>query len=1038
MRAARGWLPTRLSPDRQILELADLAGHSLAEPFLSQSIEGARLSPTGLASAWVPADELEPWSTAVGPAGFLLHTARCGSTLLSHLLQAAGCNVINESMVVSDLLVAEQGLDPACSPSAAARLLPVVVAQFGGDVQDPVRPLVVKLTGWDSGRCAALLRRWPSVPVIGVTREPVGVITSQLQRAPDYRDRLFETDEVLRAWFDRLPVQGPYNALQLYAAVWAVAVDALLDLGRRAVVFDYDDLRAAPYEVLQMTLEHLAVPGTCVPPRSAVAALAGVDAWDHRRAKAWAPSTRAPTSARTRGRVLEAVGIDRERARIRAVRRPGPGLSNDVPSPSPSVGGGSDVRLTGPLEVTLLPRPELLEAYRLLADVPPGPAALVTDRLVDGFGDEARGLGARGVTEAEHLAALGAVAIAVHDDVGDEVADVPRPVGRATELYRLVAAEGGGEPAFLRGEELARAVGYPLEELHRADDDATGMVGLGNPFALGAIPAGARVLDVGCGAGTDLRLAARRVGMDGIAVGLDRVGDMLGVADRAARATGTPLALVQGDVDALPLAGASFDFVVANGVLAMARDKASTLAEIARVLRPGGWLHLADQLWEGTGGSDAVQCWNAALVGAPMRARWEDLICGVGFDEVEWSAPVRPFAPTFGAGDLTVRTVRARRVGTPAQSLPPLPPAHPARLFSPGPDPDADRPDLDRVLVHHPNASIAHVGGEALLWGPPWRSPGLLSPTATLLWRATETPVTVGDVVADLEDVFGLPPLVAQAQSLAFARELGCSGHLVGADPLPPAAELPYLSPLVGLHPPGRGPLVISPLVADRDQVVTEVGGGRALACVPRWSATEDGCFTAPSDNSDHLGLRLAVVEDGADVLLLSDLGVPLWRGTDHHAALEALATAAAALERRAAHVSFRLHALLLDEGVVLLQPEFAFAWFDGPPPVPGVRLAPVDVAGVDADLQAHVAGDIQPIRAVVFARAPGSEGAWTRGTWAWALALAAVAVDVGCPLDQEQVIAVVLGLLGQVPTVAATGFRRDALAEALSALPPG
>ncbi|MBI4460767.1 MAG: methyltransferase domain-containing protein, partial [Acidobacteria bacterium] len=119
--------------------------------------------------------------------------------------------------------------------------------------------------------------------------------------------------------------------------------------------------------------------------------------------------------------------------------------------------------------------------------------------------------------------------------------------------------------------------------------------GIGNPHAIGTVAPGETVVDIGCGAGMDLLLAARRIGPQGRAIGIDMTDAMIERASRAARLAGlSNVELRKGDATALPLADASVDVVISNGVLNLVPEKENAFREIVRVLRPGGRLQIAD------------------------------------------------------------------------------------------------------------------------------------------------------------------------------------------------------------------------------------------------------------------------------------------------------------------------------------------------------------------------------------------------------------------------------------------------------------
>ena len=163
--------------------------------------------------------------------------------------------------------------------------------------------------------------------------------------------------------------------------------------------------------------------------------------------------------------------------------------------------------------------------------------------------------------------------------------------------YSRVATAPEGEFHFHRGAAYAEAhLGYDPLELSRLPPSAVeSFAGVGNPLRIEGIPAGATVVDVGCGAGMDLLLAARVVGPRGRAIGIDMTDGMLRKAEAGASAAGLAhVELRQGDALELPVESASADFVLSNGVLNLAPDKRRAFAEVLRVLRPGGRFLYAD------------------------------------------------------------------------------------------------------------------------------------------------------------------------------------------------------------------------------------------------------------------------------------------------------------------------------------------------------------------------------------------------------------------------------------------------------------
>lgn len=164
-------------------------------------------------------------------------------------------------------------------------------------------------------------------------------------------------------------------------------------------------------------------------------------------------------------------------------------------------------------------------------------------------------------------------------------------------MYARVAAEPHGEFHFHRGPQYAATMlGYDAAQLAALPSEVTSsFAGVGNPHAIGRIPAGATVVDVGCGAGTDLLLAARQTGPSGRAIGVDMTDAMRRRASAGAAACGLAHVVVSdGEATRLPVDDRSVDAVISNGVLNLVPDKTRAVAEIARVLKPGGRVQIAD------------------------------------------------------------------------------------------------------------------------------------------------------------------------------------------------------------------------------------------------------------------------------------------------------------------------------------------------------------------------------------------------------------------------------------------------------------
>jgi SAM-dependent methyltransferase len=166
------------------------------------------------------------------------------------------------------------------------------------------------------------------------------------------------------------------------------------------------------------------------------------------------------------------------------------------------------------------------------------------------------------------------------------------------ERFVKVALAPTAEEKFPVGPESARRLGYDPAEMEALPPRATeSFAGVGNPLALSELRAGEVVLDLGCGAGMDSLLAACRVGPTGRVIGVDMTGAMVEKARANALAAGIGNAEFHlGEADHLPVVDGSVDVVISNGVFNLCRDKPRVLAEVFRVLRPGGRLQMADIL----------------------------------------------------------------------------------------------------------------------------------------------------------------------------------------------------------------------------------------------------------------------------------------------------------------------------------------------------------------------------------------------------------------------------------------------------------
>lgn len=180
--------------------------------------------------------------------------------------------------------------------------------------------------------------------------------------------------------------------------------------------------------------------------------------------------------------------------------------------------------------------------------------------------------------------------------VADEAVDAVELREQVKEKYREVALDPHGEHHFHTGRPLADRLGYPRDVVDALPDRAVeSFAGVGNPFSLRRLEEGAKVVDIGSGAGFDSFVAAGQVGESGRVVGIDMTQEML---DKS-RETATQLGLAnvefrEGLAEELPVETGWADAVISNGVINLCADKRAAFTEIRRVLRPGGVLQFAD------------------------------------------------------------------------------------------------------------------------------------------------------------------------------------------------------------------------------------------------------------------------------------------------------------------------------------------------------------------------------------------------------------------------------------------------------------
>ena len=163
------------------------------------------------------------------------------------------------------------------------------------------------------------------------------------------------------------------------------------------------------------------------------------------------------------------------------------------------------------------------------------------------------------------------------------------------KTYASVSEEPEQDFIFPTGRAWAEDLGYPDELASVPESAVESFAGVANPWTMGRLAAGERVLDLGSGAGTDSLIAAQMVGGEGSVTGIDMTPEMLGKARAAAAEMGaTNVEFVEGEAEHLPFPAASFDVVISNGVIDLIPDKDAVFAELYRVLVPDGRIQVAD------------------------------------------------------------------------------------------------------------------------------------------------------------------------------------------------------------------------------------------------------------------------------------------------------------------------------------------------------------------------------------------------------------------------------------------------------------
>jgi arsenite methyltransferase len=236
------------------------------------------------------------------------------------------------------------------------------------------------------------------------------------------------------------------------------------------------------------------------------------------------------------------------------------------------------------------------------------------------------------------------------------------PCDQVRALYTELAQQPERDFGWDKGKGNAQRLGYDPAWLARLPDCVwESAAAVGNPFALGPINRGETVVDIGCGAGADLCIAALLVGATGEAIGLDLTEAMVAKARINAQQAGhNNVTAHEANIENLPLPSASVDVVISNGAINLAPDKARVFREIHRILRLGGRLQFADMVRRNSCCEATTKdgSWADCVAGTLPPEQYIELLQAAGFGQVEFAGwtGYRTASNTEGA---TFRAVKA-------------------------------------------------------------------------------------------------------------------------------------------------------------------------------------------------------------------------------------------------------------------------------------------------------------------------------------------------------------------------------------------